>query len=280
MNPLLRPLLPVVVGLLVVGAFCFTLERCFPARPGYRLLRPFWRTDLTYAVLTPLVVRVARRIVIGLILLPVALMAGQGMHVEALLGGFGPLAQQPRWLQAAELLVAADFIAYWEHRLFHGRALWRIHAVHHSSEQLDWLAAFRVHPLNDIGSGVCRSLPLLALGFAPLVLAGVLPLLTIHAIFLHANVPWSFGPLRYVISSPAFHRWHHTSQDEGRDRNFAGLFPVWDLLFGTFHLPRQQPERFGVDEAVPDQYLAQLLWPFRGAAVRNFPLPKTANLPH
>ena len=260
---LLRPLLPVVIGLGLVGLLCFTLERLFPARPGYRLFRPRWGTDLTYAFLTPLVVRVLRRLVVGLALVPVALAIGYGLHVERLLGGFGPLARQPVWLQGLEMLVLADFIGYWEHRLFHGRVLWRIHAVHHSSKQLDWLAAFRVHPLNDIAGGIFRALPLVLLGFTPTVLAGVLPLLTLHAIFLHANVPWRFGPLRFVISSPAFHRWHHTAEEEGRDKNFAGLLPVWDLLFGTFYMPDRQPERFGVTDQVPGSYLGQLLWPFR-----------------
>ena len=55
---------------------------------------------------------------------------------------------------------------------------------------------------------------------------------------MHANVPWTFGPLRYAIASPAFHRWHHATEEEGLSRNFAGLFPFFDLVFGTFHMPR------------------------------------------
>ena len=256
-------ILPVIIGITVVGLACCALERIFPALPGIRLLRRGWSTDLTYAFASPLVVRVVRRIAIGLALVPVAWVAGHGLPVEALLGGFGPLAQQPKGLQGIEMLLAADFIGYWEHRLFHGRALWRIHAVHHSSVQLDWLAAFRVHPVNDIATGIFRALPLVALGFQPLVLTGVIPFLTLNAIFIHANVPWTYGPLRYAIASPAFHRWHHTADAEGRDRNFAGLFPVWDLIFGTFHMPAYQPVRFGIDDAMPTGFLRQLVWPFR-----------------
>jgi sterol desaturase/sphingolipid hydroxylase (fatty acid hydroxylase superfamily) len=54
-------------------------------------------------------------------------------------------------------------------------------------------------------------------------------------ILLHANLPWTFGPLRNALASPAFHRWHHTWEAEGMDRNFSGLFPWIDLLFGTFY---------------------------------------------
>ena len=78
---------------------------------------------------------------------------------------------------------------------------------------------------------------------------------------------WAFGPFRYVLASPAFHRWHHTSEEEGLDRNFAGLFPWIDLLFGTFYMPEgRRPERFGLaHEDVPEGLLAQLAYPFRRA---------------
>ena len=76
---------------------------------------------------------------------------------------------------------------------------------------------------------------------------------------------WDFGPLRCLIASPAFHRWHHTSEDEGLDRNFAGLFPWMDLLFGTFYLPSgKQPSRFGVSgQNVPSTFVGQMLYPLR-----------------
>ena len=87
------------------------------------------------------------------------------------------------------------------------------------------------------------------------------PVLAFYSLLLHARVPWRFGPLRFVIASPAFHRWHHTSQAEGRDKNFAGFLPIWDLVFGTYYLPTdRQPRRFGVDdEAVPEGFWAQLV---------------------
>src|SRR5438477_457767 len=88
-------------------------------------------------------------------------------------------------------------------------------------------------------------------------------IVALYAIGLHANVRWTFGPLRYMLASPTFHRWHHTSEDAGLDKNFAGLFPIWDLMFGTFYLPRTQPTRFGVSDPVPDGIIGQLVWPFR-----------------
>lgn len=167
-------------------------------------------------------------------------------------------------LQMLEVLIASDLIGYASHRMFHRGWLWRIHAIHHSSETLDWLAAARVHPLNEAITRLAQVVPLYLLGFDARVLAGIVPLFTFYAIFLHADVSWSYGRLRYVIASPRFHRWHHTAEEEGLNKNFAGLFPWIDLLFGTFYMPEgREPAKFGViGEAVPLTFLRQLGYPF------------------
>lgn len=123
----------------------------------------------------------------------------------------------------------------------------------------------RLHPLNDVLARLAQVLPLFLLGFPPALLAAYVPFLTFHALLLHANLAWDFGPLRYLISSPVFHRWHHTSEAEGLDKNFAGLFPFIDAAFGTLYLPKgRQPSAFGVlNEAVPEGFLSQLGYPFR-----------------
>jgi sterol desaturase/sphingolipid hydroxylase (fatty acid hydroxylase superfamily) len=71
---------------------------------------------------------------------------------------------------------------------------------------------------------------------------------------LRPSRPWSFGPLRSVVSSPVFHRWHHTMRAEGLDKNFAGLFPIVDRAFGI------------EGNRVPAGLFAQLRYPFRRAA--------------
>jgi sterol desaturase/sphingolipid hydroxylase (fatty acid hydroxylase superfamily) len=178
--------------------------------------------------------------------------------------GFGPLSKLPFWLQAIMMLVLADFAGYWTHRAFHRRRLWKFHAIHHSSETLDWLSALRGHPVNEVLSRIATTLPLLAFGFAPAAAVWVAPAFAIFAILLHANLDWDWGPLRTVIASPRFHRWHHTTEREARDKNFAGLFPVWDLLFGTYYMPEGRiPERFGTQTPVPDGLWRQLMFPFR-----------------
>jgi len=257
-----------VVALLVAGALFTLLEWRWPALPG----RSWWqrrgqRTDLAYWFLGPVVNGVAIKIatVAGVVLIAAALGAplGGGELEPWIEARRTVVSLQPAWLQAVEVLLLADLIGYWTHRLFHRPALWRFHAVHHASKDLDWLSAVRVHPVNEVINRVAHVLPLFALGFRGEVLAGVTPLFTLYALGLHANVPWTLGPLRHVLASPAFHRWHHTQA--GASTNFAGLFPWIDLVFGTFHMPCDRtPEGFGVvGEAVPTGFWRQLLYPFQ-----------------
>lgn len=129
---------------------------------------------------------------------------------------------------------------------------------------MTWLAAGRMHPINDALTRVCQVVPIALLGFSARGILEVAPLLVLYVILLHSNLNWDFGPFRYVLVSPAYHRWHHTSDAEGLDKNFAGIFPLWDILFGTCYFPRREPQKFGVHrDSVPETLWGQLLYPFR-----------------
>jgi sterol desaturase/sphingolipid hydroxylase (fatty acid hydroxylase superfamily) len=261
----LRPLLGVVVALSVLGAIFGVLQRFWPAVRGLRRTRAALRTDLVYWVLTPLLTRPLARAAVVVAVVPALWLLGRPFDRGQLLHGSGPAAALPGWLQAILIVVLGDFVGYWMHRAFHRGRLWPFHAVHHGARELTWTAAVRVHPVNEVLSRMVQAVPFVVLGFSPLVVGAYLPFLTFYAILLHANLHWDFGPLRYVIASPTFHRWHHADEAAARDRNFAGLLPLWDWLFGTFYLPRGvQPQRFGAQGGnVPDGWLAQQLYPFR-----------------
>jgi sterol desaturase/sphingolipid hydroxylase (fatty acid hydroxylase superfamily) len=227
------------------------------------LRRGFW-TDLAYWAFTPLVTRAVTRITVLIAIVPLAMLVYGKVDKELLLHGFGPASRLPLWLQAVLILALGDLIGYWMHRAFHGRRMWRFHAVHHSSVDLDWLSAVRLHPVNDALMRVAGAVPLLALGFAPVAIAGIAPVLTVMAILVHANLDWDWGPLRAVVASPRFHRWHHTDEANARDKNFAGLLPLWDVLFGTYYMPKdQKPHQFGTASPVPAGLIGQILFPFR-----------------
>jgi sterol desaturase/sphingolipid hydroxylase (fatty acid hydroxylase superfamily) len=224
-------------------------------------------TDLVYWLTMPVISQVTAVIAFGLAAIGLALLVGGTPDAAlAYVHRTAWFAEQSLVLQIALVLVVADFTGYWVHRAFHRGSLWRFHAIHHSSKDLDWLSSVRVHPINDIVQRALQALPVIALGFDPRVVAVTVPLFALYGLLLHANVTWSFGPLRYLIASPAFHRWHHTSEQLGRDTNFAGLFPIWDLVFRTYYRPSHAPQVFGVRDAVPDGFVGQMSWPFRRVA--------------
>jgi sterol desaturase/sphingolipid hydroxylase (fatty acid hydroxylase superfamily) len=170
------------------------------------------------------------------------------------------------WLQFIEVLLLADLGFYLAHRTFHAvPLLWRIHSVHHSIEEMDWVAGHRVHPIDQILTKSVSLLPVFALGFHPGAIAAFTLLYHWQSMLIHSNVRIDFGPLRWVLASPHFHHWHHANEPEAFDRNFAGQLPLWDLVFGTFHLPKgRMPQRYGLDAPVPDTYVGQLAYPFMG----------------
>ena len=255
----------ILLGLAIFSVAMIPLELRWPGVPSQRRFRRGWFLDVIYWFFTTLITKPISRIAVAIVLFPVLLLSGAGSF-ENLLQGFGPLSQQSQLGQALQMIILIDFIGYWLHRGFHGRRFWPFHAIHHSSIDLDWLSAARVHPVNDIVNKAVQATIVVALGYSPPPLGGALPFFTFYAILQHANVSWDFGPLRKILASPRFHRWHHTSAEEGRDKNFAGLLPVWDILFGTYYMPAKQPMAFGVRDAVPESLIGQMVWPFRRAA--------------
>jgi sterol desaturase/sphingolipid hydroxylase (fatty acid hydroxylase superfamily) len=171
----------------------------------------------------------------------------------------------PLWLQGLLFLVLSDFMLYWLHRLFHGGGFWKYHAIHHSSEELDWISAARFHPVNLFLGTIAVDVILLMAGISPNVMLWVGPFTTFHSAFVHANLSWTLGQFKYVLATPVFHRWHHTQLEEGGNTNFAGTFPVWDILFGTFRMPEDRlPDNYGAnDQRIPNEIVGQLAYPFR-----------------
>lgn len=256
-------LLPI---LLVLGA-AFAVLSCFWAcNPG----RPWWQrrdlvTDLCYWFVIPLFARYLR---IGLLVLGAALLLGittaDGL-IAFYQDGHGPLARLPLFVQGGLFLLGSDVMNYWIHRWFHGRTMWKYHAVHHSSEELDWLSAARFHPVNIFLGSVATDVVLLMAGISPNVLVFLGPFTVAHSAFVHANLSWTLGPFRYLLASPVFHRWHHTSVERGGEKNFASTFPFLDVLFGTYYMPNNAlPDAYGIaDRGMPETFGGQMVYPFR-----------------
>ena len=246
------------------------LEWRFPAIRGQkRFRRAGYFTDVAWWLFTPTVGKLFTGVVVAVSIIGLGALLGLGItgdHLRGLAERDTFIGRQPVLLQIGGFLLLADLLAYWSHRAHHSfKRLWKLHAVHHSSTVVDWLSSVRVHPLNDALGSTIVATPLLLLGFSVGTLGAYLPFLTLYAIMLHANVSWTFGPLRYVFASPTYHRWHHSAEPEALNKNFSGLFPFLDRAFGTLYLPKdRQPLRFGIaGDAPPAAFLPQLLYPFR-----------------
>jgi sterol desaturase/sphingolipid hydroxylase (fatty acid hydroxylase superfamily) len=196
----------VLFGLALLSLALIPLETMRPGVASQRRFRRGWLLDVVYWFFTALITKPISKIAVVMALLPILILTGSGSF-ENLLKGHGLLGRQSSLAQAFQMTVLIDFIGYWLHRAFHGNRLWAVHAIHHSSVELDWLSAARVHPVNDIVNKSLQAAIVVALGYSPMLLAGALPFFTAYAIFQHANVRWDFGPLRCVFASPTFHRW-------------------------------------------------------------------------
>jgi len=171
----------------------------------------------------------------------------------------------PILVQVLILVICADFVLYWSHRTFHEVPwLWRIHAVHHSVEHMDWLAGSRNHFVQAIIDRSLAMVPLYLLGADKQALDIYVSFAALQAVFVHANIGLPFGPLKYIIATPQYHHWHHSTDKPAIDTNYAVHSPLFDWLFGTYHMPiAHWPEKYGTTRRLPRTFIGQLLYPFR-----------------
>ncbi len=259
------PQIPYALGLSIffTAVTYFKSQACNPGKVWWRNRELF--TDLQYFFIGPIIMPYLR---IMLMLLIAGLLRGalsDNDIVDYLQNGRGPVSQLPFWGQVAFYVIVGDFLLYWSHRMFHNLVLWPFHAVHHSSIDLDWTSTFRTHPVNQmLGSGLVSILMIL-IGVPPVIMIALVPFDIISAAFVHANLNWTLGPLKYVIATPVFHRWHHTGVDEGGDSNFSPTLSIWDYMFGTFYMPEGRlPQEYGVDDPLfPTTWAGQMIVPFK-----------------
>lgn len=161
-----------------------------------------------------------------------------------------------------------DFISYWRHRLEHTPLLWPSHAVHHSDTEMTWLAIFRFHPINRLTTIIIDYAFLLMLGLPPYAVLVNSLVRHYYGAFIHADLPWTYGPLRHVFVSPAMHRWHHAMDPKAYNTNYATVFSVFDTIFGTYRVPGTCDVPLGVAEKMGDGLAGQLAHPFKASSYR------------
>jgi len=242
------------------------LEKMF-RRHDQKIRRPGLRTDLTYAMVSP-VLNVAQVVVgIGIALLILPLWVPMLLLRPLVMG-------QPTWLMAVEGVILLDILIYWTHKLSHEVGFfWRFHSIHHSSERMDWISGIRVHPFDGIIIAV-PAVMLVAAGFQLEVVGAAAIVQAIIGLFAHANVRWRLRPLHRIVMTPEFHHWHHSNTPESIHSNYSVFLPFWDMVWGTYYMPAdKRPEVYGNGENTPPSVPGQLLAPFQQPLRSRYPFP-------
>jgi sterol desaturase/sphingolipid hydroxylase (fatty acid hydroxylase superfamily) len=246
-----------LLDLFLMAVIFIPIEMVFPKRPDQSKFHHEWRTDLMYFVVSHLLIQFFGAVT--------------KMPATLLFGKMG-LAGFQAWIQSLpfviELFIAffvADLFQYWTHRFFHSHAfLWRFHSIHHSTENMDWLAGSRTHFVDIFVTRSMAFIPLYIFGFSTLTFNVYIIFMAIHAVLIHANTRIEFGFLKHIFATPQYHHWHHCVESEHYGKNFATIFPFIDRMFGTHYLPEKVwPSATGVTEAqYPKGYLKQAIHPF------------------
>lgn len=246
-----------VLALLVSAILFVFLEKVFPKYKDQAILRPGWKLDTIYFGFNHLMISV---------LLLTGNFVVAGYFGWAVNDGFQAWIQNlPVLAQVIILLLCADFVLYWSHRTFHeDKRLWKIHAVHHSVEHLDWMAGSRNHVVQMFVDRCFAMTPLYLLGASKEALDIYVAFAAFQAVYVHANVNIPVGPLKYILCTPQFHHWHHSSEKPAIDTNYAVHTPIYDMIFGTYHMPgKHWPAHYGTVNPLPKTFWGQLVYPFR-----------------
>jgi sterol desaturase/sphingolipid hydroxylase (fatty acid hydroxylase superfamily) len=246
---------PGVIGIGLLFLIFLPIEKLFALRKQ-KVFRRGWLTDFTHILVNNTISTIAG---IGL---------GVAMAIPLIwLRPFDLEGQLPTEVSVALAVVIVLLGSYWGHRLSHTVPfLWRFHAVHHSIEEMDWLASGRLHPLDQAFTTACFLAPLIVLGYGGGVFGGVAVFFTALALFQHSNTRLRFPGIRWVVNTPQWHHWHHSSHAEARDKNFG--VPAVDRIFGTAYMPKgTYATEFGISDPVPATgYVRHMMYPFTKAA--------------
>ncbi len=247
-----------ILNLVFGGILFIPLERFFPHTDGQAVFRTEWREDLFYYFLSSMFVQI----------LSFTTLAPSNYLIAT--GWFNDLRAWifalPYIVQVIAIMIITDFMQYWLHRGFQTvPALWKFHSVHHSAQSLDWIAGTRMHVIEIMILRAFTATPAFVLGFAPAALQTYLLIVYVYSTFVHANLNWRLGGIEKFLVTPRFHHWHHGIEKEAIDVNFAIHFPLYDRLFGTYHMPEGRwPSGYGVGgHPVPKGYWQQFLYPFK-----------------
>ncbi len=250
-----------LLDLFLMALIYVPIERLWPQDPNQGTFRPQWTLDVIYFMSTHFPIQILS----FLVLFP-ATEASKLLAVPSL-AQF--IEKMPWVVQFFLAIVVADFAEWSIHWALHRVPfLWRFHSIHHSSKALDWIAGSRSHFVDDTLVRGFILVPLM-LGFSQNIIVAYLIFVTLHATWTHCNFRPNAKWLEPFLVMPRYHHWHHSSQKEAIDKNFAIHFPWIDRLFGTYYFPKEWPASYGLDaEEIPKGFIRQTYLPFFKKNVR------------
>jgi len=250
--------------------FCFVLELMLPRNLDYKVVKRkgFW-LDIFYVIFN------------DFLLMGLGFFAFMWVFEKAYLAGLGSIGidstvifeihDWPLWAQILVLFVIVDLMEFLAHYAMHRfNFLWAFHKIHHAQEEIGFASSRHFHWGEIFVFKPFIYLPLILLGYtAQEYTILVLTLVYFAAFFSHTNVRLNFGFFNYLFITPQTHQWHHAKNMPHPHRygvNFASVLPLWDLLIGTFYLPKDKREipELGVDDGndMPKTFFGQFVYPF------------------
>ena len=218
-----------ILGLLALWTICFLLEKIKPIHKNKIFTSKYMYSELCFPIFNKIITSTFfNKIIVFLFLasfakqyLPLQIFNEQiqGLHIL---------------LQIFIALFLLDLLIYVRHYFMHV-FLWKTHAIHHCPKQINWLTAYRLHPLEILISSAFEYLVLYMLGFDgnAIIYAGII--LAIFNIYTHLNINIEYSkPFKYLIACPNYHRWHHATNKEAVNKNFVVVFPIIDIIFKTY----------------------------------------------
>jgi sterol desaturase/sphingolipid hydroxylase (fatty acid hydroxylase superfamily) len=243
-----------LVFMIVLFILIVPVEKLFPRHKGQKVRRPLYKLDVSYALSSPLLNLVA--LIAAVVVAIISFAWVPGLLIRPL------VAEIPsQWMPVVGFLIF-DMIGYWTHRFYHEiPVLWKFHAVHHSTEHLDWVSGFRAHPFD--GTLIAPAfIFLIAAGFSPEITGAFAIFQIILGLLLHANVKFRFRWLHPFLGTPEMHHWHHSNETDAVWTNYGAALPLWDQVFGTYYMPKdKRPSVYGIDEHIEPNMIDQLMYP-------------------
>lgn len=253
-----------LLDLFILALIFVPVELAFPKNKLQSKFHSEWRTDLIYFGISHLAIQL-----FGVLTKKPAEGFFGWMNLEQIQEWIIGL---PFVIELFFALLVTDIFQYWAHRIFHNHQyLWRFHSIHHSIQNMDWLAGSRIHFIDVFFTRSITYIPIYVLGFSTLTFNVFIIFIAIHTVLIHANTSINFGVFKYIITTPQYHHWHHCKDSKYYGKNFAVVFPFLDRIFGTYYLPdKEWPSETGlIDASFPKGFIKQFTFPFNRNPFEN-----------